>query len=94
MDLGVRKPNPLCYSESASRMGISPSQILFISHELDELEGTLETGMGALALVGGRSDFSSETDPALAELALRYPGKVLTYSDFSQIPSFFGNYSK
>ena len=49
MDEGVHKPNPELFRRAAARLGLSPSQCVFVGdHPVNDIEGAIGAGMRAV----------------------------------------------
>jgi HAD superfamily hydrolase (TIGR01509 family) len=49
IDLGHIRPEPICYLTALSAMKLSASQVAFVGHDGEELEGAAQVGMGTIA---------------------------------------------
>lgn len=51
--IGIMKPNPESYTAILRRLGIVPTQALFVDDSLENVEGALALGMAAIRFVPG-----------------------------------------
>jgi putative hydrolase of the HAD superfamily len=51
--IGIMKPNPDSYTAILRQFGLAPAQALFIDDSLENVEGALALGMGAIRFVPG-----------------------------------------
>jgi HAD superfamily hydrolase (TIGR01509 family) len=49
IDLGHTRPEPVCYLTALAAMKLSASQVAFVGHDREELEGAAQVGMGTIA---------------------------------------------